>query len=319
MLVRSSKIDEECRARERFITERLKRPARQDELKDLTDFFHQGRAEILACTECKLLVRNELEVPSSETYSEDEYDPSVMESLYPQYLDAFRRKEQPYRALLPRGAKILEICSHYGAFLETAQEWGWCGEGIDVGKDTSRFARSKGFTVHGNEVTECSFAAKSFDGVFIWNCFEQIADPSPTLAECRRILKQGGPLVVRTPNGLFYETCEALLDDGSLRNGAAEFLKNAMAYNNLLGFPYLYGYSGATLERLIEQFGFRREGMLNSELITLPLPQNPEWVEEEERAINEEVRMLARSVLANRQGTLAGPWIEAWFRKNSDQ
>ena len=96
--------------------------------------------------------------------------------------------------------------------------------------------------------------------------------------------------------------------------GASEFLTEAMGYNNLLGFPYLYGHSVATLERLMGQFGFRSEGMLNSELLTLPLPENPDWVEAEGRAISNEVRMLARSVLANRQGVLTGPWIEVWFR-----
>ncbi len=87
-----------------------------------------------------------------------------------------------------------------------------------------------------------------------------------------------------------------------------------MGYNNLLGFPYLYGHSRSTLERLIEPFGFRPEGMLNSELLTLPLPENPDWVEREERAINAEIRLLARSVLANHDGALTGPWIEVWFR-----
>ncbi len=185
---------------------------------------------------------------------------------------------------------------------------------MDIGKDTSRFAQSKGFTVHTREVTDCHFAEQSFDAVFIWNCFEQIEDPKPTLAECRRILKPNGLLTVRTPNGLFYRVCETLLGDGALRSGAAEFLREAMGYNNLLGFPYLYGYCAATLERLIRPFGFRREGMLNSELITLPLPQNPEWVEAEERAISEEARMMVRSVLTNPDGVLTGPWIEVWFR-----
>ncbi|MGI8958376.1 MAG: methyltransferase domain-containing protein [Bryobacteraceae bacterium] len=313
-LVPSSKIDEECRVRERFVKERLARPATGDELKDLTDFFHQQAADILACEGCKLLHRDEHEPPPAETYSEDEYDPSVMEHLYPRYLEAFRRKEKPYCALLPRGAEILEIGSHYGAFLQTAQEWGWRAEGLDIGRDTSRFARSKGFTVHSKEIGECGFGKHSVDAVFIWNCFEQIANPKPTLAECRRILKPDGLLTVRTPNGLFYALCETLLAGQNLRSGAAEFLAEAMGYNNLLGFPYLYGYSAVTLDRLVKQFDFRCEGMLNSELLTLPLPENPDWVEKEEHAISHEVRMLASSVLANREGTLAGPWIEVWFR-----
>jgi len=237
-----------------------------------------------------------------------------MEHLYPRYLEAFRRKAKPYRALLRPQARVLEIGSHYGAFLQSAGEWGWHAEGVDVGKQTSRFARSKGFTVHSKEITQCGFGDHSFDAVFIWNCFEQIPDPRPTLAECRHILKPDGLMTVRTPNGLFYAICQRLGGDPDIRSGAAEFLTQTMAYNNLLGFPYLYGYSAATLERLIEQFGFRCEGMLNSELITLPLPESPDWVEQEERAINREVRMLARSVLADREGALTGPWIEVWLR-----
>lgn len=313
-LVPAAKLAEECRTRERFIQQRLDRPALPSELKDLTDFFHQEHADIVACGSCGLLVRNAHQTPPAQNYSEEEYDPAVIERLYPQYLDAFRRKEKPYRSLLPAGARVLEIGSHYGAFLDTAGEWNWSAEGVDVGEDTTRFARSKGFTVHNCELPACHFPGEHFDGVFIWNCFEQIPDPKPLLTECRRILKSGGLLTVRTPNGLFYALCHRLLKEAHLETGAAGFLMQAMAYNNLLGFPYLYGHSQATLEHLIEPFGFRAEGMLNSELLTLPLPENPKWVEQEERAINAEIRMLARSILAHDDETLTGPWVEIWLR-----
>ena len=313
-LVPASKVDQECRLRERFIRGRLTRPVSADELKDLTDFFHGEQADILACTNCSLLLRSEHEPPPSESYSEDDYDAGVIENLYPRYLEAFRSKENPYRSLLSPNAHIIEIGSHYGAFLQTAQEWGWRAEGVDVGKDTSRFAQSKGFTVHACELTECHFAAASFDAVFIWNCFEQIEDPKALLKECRHILKPNGLLTLRTPNGLFYSICQKLLSDGALERQATEFLIEAMGYNNLLGFPYLYGHSAATLDRLVEPFGFQLEGTLNSELITLPLPENPDWVEQEERRINTKMRMLSRSVLADHAGVLTGPWIEVWFR-----
>lgn len=313
-LASAAELEEECRLRERFIKERLPRPASKPELKDLTDFFHRTKAEILECAACTLLYRHELEPMPADTYSEDQYDPNVIEHLYPSYLAAFRTKEAPYRALLPRGARVLEVGSHYGAFLQTAQEWGWRAEGVDIGKDTTRFARDKGFTVHEGEVAQCHFPDARFDAIFIWNCFEQIDDPKPLLPECRRILKPDGILTVRTPNGLFYSLCKALLRQADLQPGASEFLTEAMGYNNLLGFPYLYGHSRATLERLIEPFGFRCEGVLNSELLTLPLPDNPVWVDREEQLIGNEIRMLARSVLSNAKGVLAGPWIEVWFR-----
>lgn len=316
-LVPTPDLDEECRLRERFVTERLERTASEGEMKDLTEFFHQGRAQILACGDCMLLFRREQDQPAAETYSEDEYDAASIERVYPQYLDAFRAKEKPFRSLLPPGAHVLEICSHYGAFLQTASEWGWRAEGIDIGKDTSRFARAKGFFVHTRDVRDCGFENGSFDGIFIWNCLEQIADPKPMLAESRRILRPGGLLTLRTPNGLFYRMCRSPFGTGGLRAGAAEFLIEAMGYNNLLGFPYLYGHSAATLERLAEPHGFRLEGMLNSELLTLPLPENPEWVKREERVIGEEISLLERSVLRDREGVLLGPWIELWFRRIS--
>jgi SAM-dependent methyltransferase len=319
VLVSSERLHLECQLRERFVRERLTKPASPDELKDLTDFFHQENAEILRCANCSLLLRHELEPPPAEAYSEDEYDPRVMEHQYPSYLEAFRAKEKPYRGLLPEGARILEVGSHYGAFLQTAQEWGWRAEGVDVGKDTTRFARSKGFTVHDCELTDCNFPAAFFEGVFIWNCFEQIPDSKPLLAECRRLLKPGGVLVLRTPNGLFYDICQTALNTKPGRDApdseAAAFLNEAMGYNNLLGFPYLYGHNRGTLNRLVEPLGFRSDGVLNSELLTLPLPESPEWVERQERTISRELRLVARSVLQSGAGVLTGPWIEVWFRK----
>jgi SAM-dependent methyltransferase len=314
-LASSERLEQECRVRASFVNQRLSRPVNASEAKDLTDFFHAEKAEIDECKTCSLLIRTEYERPPAEDYAEDEYDPEVIEREYPEYVAAFRRKEGAYRELLPTGARVLELGSHYGAFLQVAAEWGWRAEGVDVGKDTSAFACSKGFVVHKRELQEAGFPEEAFDAVFIWNCFEQIEQPQPVLQACCRVLKPGGLLTVRTPNGLFYSICESLLSEGSLDTKAEQFLVDAMGYNNLLGFPYLYGHNRATLQRLIEPYGFRLEGFLNSELLTLPVPDKSPAVEEEERAINREMRMLANSMISDNARVLAGPWIEVWFRR----
>jgi hypothetical protein len=127
-------------------------------------------------------------------------------------------------------------------------------------------------------------------------------------------LKHGGIFTVRTPNGGFYEACQRLLRDESIGPESKQFLLGAMGYNNLLGFPYLYGHNPATLPRLIEPHGFELGGIVDSELLVFPLPQNLNWVEGEERTINENLRLLANSTLANNGGSFVAPWIEAWFR-----
>ncbi len=308
------RLEEERQIREKFVAQRLIRSAHPNELKDLTDFIHAEKAHLTECASCTLLVRKEHAPPPAQNYSKDDYDPTVMENLFPRYVDAFRKKEKPYRTLLPERARVVEVGSHYGAFLQTATEWGWLAEGADLGKDTSRFAKSKGSTVHTAALEDCSLPASTYDGVFIWNCFDQIEDPKPTLAASRRILKPTGLLTIRTPNGLFYSACQNLLKDPNVEGGAKVFLLRAMGYNNLLGFPYLYGHNAATLERLVEPFGFAPSGVLNSELLVFPLPENPAWVENEEKSISGEVKLLPNSLLANGSGTFTGPWIEARFR-----
>ena len=304
----------EVEIRRQFIAERATKQLSAGERKDLTDFFHNEQADLLACESCGLLLRSERETPSAQSYSEDQYDAEAIEKIYPKYLRAFAAKEQPYRNLLPARADIVELGSHYGAFLETASKWGWNAIGVDIGEDSSRFARSHGFDVRSCELPECNFDSGSLDGLFIWNCFDQIENPRPVLKEAQRIVKPNGLLVIRTPNGLFYSHCQRLLGDKNLSPRASRFLVEAMAYNNLLGFPYQYGYSGAALRKLVEPFDFRCEGTLNSELLTLPLPEDQQWVIAEERAIQEGVQLLAHSVLRTQKGELTGPWIELWFR-----
>ena len=300
----NERLQEECRIREQFVQDRLTRKIHPEELKDLTDFFHGEQAHLVACSGCGLLIRDEHERPAVQEYSEDEYAPSVMEHQYPCYVEAFRAKADPYRPLLPASARVLEIGSHYGAFLKVAQEWGWRAEGVDPGKDTSRFAASKGFHVHAGTIEDGPFAAEQFDAIFNWNCFDQIDDPRPTLARCRVLLKRGGLLTVRTPDGEFYRICERLLQNEHVSGRTKDFVLRALGYNNLLGFPYRYGYSRDVLKRLIEPFGFTMEGALSSELLTFPLPENPRWVLKEEEKISAELELLDH-----------GPWLETWFRK----
>jgi 2-polyprenyl-3-methyl-5-hydroxy-6-metoxy-1,4-benzoquinol methylase len=283
-------------------------------LKDLTDFFHAENADLLACKNCGLLKRAEHENPPAQDYANEEYEREAIERQYPRFVQAFRDREYPFRRLLPEGARVLEIGSHIGAFLHVAGEWGWQAEGVDPGKDSGDFARSKGFTVHACTIEECNFPERQFDGVFIWNCFDQIENPQPTLEVSRRLLKSNGLLTIRTPDGQFYSLCEKLLANPTASNESKQFVIRTMGYNNLLGFPYFYGYSRTTLQQLIEQYRFQFVGAQPSELLAFPLPEEPGWVKQEEKQVSSELRFSEKSVLVDTAGSSVGPWTEAWFR-----
>jgi len=297
----------------RFVSERLDTKPAPQECKDLTDFAHGKPATILECAQCALLIRAEQQSDAVQQYADDPYDPKVMEHLFPRYVEAFRQKQQPYRSLLPCSAEVLEIGPHMGGFLEVAKEWGWHPVGIDVGRDTTSFVNLKGFVTYQGTLEECGFPDARFDGVFVWNCFDQIPEPHALLSEIRRVMKAGGLVVLRTPNGLFYRIAERFLAS-SPRSELCPWIQRALGYNNLLAFPYLYGWSSANLIDIGAAHGFRCEGKLNAEVITLPFPKLHDWVLEDARATNAALLEWSKRAPFEANGHLTGPWIELFFR-----
>jgi SAM-dependent methyltransferase len=233
------RIRREVALREQFFAERIEGHIDRPLEKDQADVARGDTAEILLCRDCDILVRREENPPRFET---DHYEMFAMERMLRAHISAYRRKRRRYQRLLPRGAHIVEVGSYVGGFLHVANEWGWDAMGVDVGKDTSRFARAHGYRTLDGPLENCRLEARAFDGVFIWNCFEQIEDPKALLGEVRRIMKPRGVMVIRTPNAHFYRA----FDDPTL-----------LGHSNLLGFPHLYGFTMKSLERFVASSGFK--------------------------------------------------------------
>jgi SAM-dependent methyltransferase len=303
-------IRKEIRLRRDFVLFRLGRKASRGELKDLTEFMHGSPAALASCSGCGVLLRAEPRIAGAGSYEEDRNDPDLMTQLFPRYLGAFRHKEPAYRELLSPHAEVLELGSHLGAFLQAGEEWDWQPVGLDVGADTTQFARHRGFRVYRRIVEDSAFPDRSFEAVFVWNCFEQIPDPASTLMAAHHALRRHGLLVIRVPNAFFYRVI------GRRLRGADEdgFIVRALGYNNLLGFPYLYGYTAASLNRLAWRWGFEYVRGFNSELVTMPFPDVTKRISREQSEISEAVGCWSSSSTME-AGLFTGPWIEMVYRK----
>ena len=299
--VPAAEIESEIHRRERFVYSRLQRHAGRAELKDLTDFMHGGPARLVACRSCGLIIRDEASVRAVDSYKEDENDHDLMRQVYPRYSAAFRNKAKVLRDRLRPGASVLEIGSHLGAFLQVAEEWGWSAVGLDVGRDTSEFARGNGLTVRRETIEDTRLRASSADAVFIWNCFEQLARPVEALESAYRLLRRFGLLVLRVPKAEFYL---------AMRRRREQWL----AWNNLLGFPYLHGYTPGALDRMAARHGFEPVRGFNSELVTMPFAEPTHSIAAEEMAASAEVVAIS-TALTMQSGTLVGPWTEIVYRK----
>lgn len=264
--------------------------------KDRVDFTQSEDSCLLRCVACGTLTRNPQPTPDAlmQRYQSDTYGESVLKTLLTEEQPFYRAKAEELRERLPNHPRVLEIGSFVGAFLDAAADLGWSALGVDVGEETSAFARSQGHSVIVADPLSFVAPAESFDAVFVWNTFDQLADPRSVLQKCRGLLKAGGILVLRVPNASFKLKCLRLRQ----RAGWAEKVLQAEAENNFLTFPYLAGYTPDSLRKLVESCGFQVSDTKGSTLFRSGYSPVNDFVEQACRRRRERLE------------TILFPWLE---------
>jgi hypothetical protein len=204
-----------------------------------------------------------------------------------------------------RGTGI-EVGSYVGAFLAAARERGWQFAGVDVNACANAFTRSLGFHVRDGTLESLADGA-GVDVVAIWNCLDQLPDPVATLRAARERLTPRGMLAVRVPNGACYAALRPLLT-----TAFAPLAREWLAQNNLLGFPYRYGFTPASLGRVLARLGFRVERVVGDVLVPIADEWTRGWARVEERAVKKVGAIAARLPVRDR---VLAPWIEVYARR----
>jgi SAM-dependent methyltransferase len=146
------------------------------------------------------------------------------------------------------GGRILEIGCAGGWFLKAARERGWDARGVEISKEAAEFARQKlGLDVFRGELADAEFPSDSFDVVYMADVLEHVAEPVAFALEVRRILADGGHLVVCGPTAL-----NAL----SRRLGLAAYAFLKRTRSIALAPYHLFEYTPRTLRLLLEKGGF---------------------------------------------------------------
>jgi hypothetical protein len=78
---------------------------------------------------------------------------------------------------------VLEIGSFTGSFLKAAAHIQWGALGLDIGIETSSFARARGLNVMSVDLLEAQLPEFAWDAAFIWNTFDQLANPWRVLSQ----------------------------------------------------------------------------------------------------------------------------------------
>jgi SAM-dependent methyltransferase len=160
---------------------------------------------LLRCPECGQLVSQCTE--NEYLRSLDRFDTSA--GTLPGAESVGRHEEMSARrvrrilALLgsrPQHARLLDVGCSSGAFLMTARKLGLETAGVEPSPEAAETARRAGLNVFTGFLEAACFPDASFDAVTLIEVIEHLRHPRSLLAECRRVLRPGGILLVTTPN-----------------------------------------------------------------------------------------------------------------------
>ena len=142
---------------------------------------------------------------------------------------AFINQQQP--------GKIVDIGCGLG-FLLSAIDSQWKKHGVEISKFASQYAENWGEIFHGT-VEEANYQNGYFDVVVIHHVIEHIEKPEVMIQEIYRILREGGHLIIATPD----------FDSGCARR----FGKN---YRLLHDDTHISLFSYESMLRFLRDFGF---------------------------------------------------------------
>jgi hypothetical protein len=91
----------------------------------------------------------------------------------------------------------------------------------------------------------------------------------------------------------------------------------ALAWNNLIGFPYLHGYSVGTLDRLVAAYGFERIAAEPDTLLPLADRDTRRWAAVEERIVKAACRAAWQRQIPGPARFAAAPWLDVYYRRGT--
>jgi len=100
----------------------------------------------------------------------------------------------------PGQVRLLDVGCSSGAFLMSARKVGFDTTGVEPSAEAAETARRAGLNVFTGFLEAARFPDGAFDAATLVEVIEHLRDPRSLLAECRRVLKPGGILLVTTPN-----------------------------------------------------------------------------------------------------------------------
>lgn len=136
---------------------------------------------------------------------------------------------------------LVDVGCGGGAFLTVCRAAGWKGIGYDPSAAAVIHARSLGLEAEVRPWPPCPFGDETVDAVTFINVVDHLLDPFEALREAWRVLRPGGLVYLRVPNGPFHV--------GLLTTGLLRPLRRLAVF-------HLYGFSRRSFLYHLPRLGF---------------------------------------------------------------
>jgi len=104
-----------------------------------------------------------------------------------------------FEKYIPPKGKLLDVGCGVGILLDVAKEKGYEIYGQDVSPFAVNYCREKGYKVFDKPLPQLNLPEASFDIITILDVIAHLKDPVSYIEACRKLLKPGGYLIIKTP------------------------------------------------------------------------------------------------------------------------
>lgn len=149
-------------------------------------------------------------------------------------------------------AKVLDVGSAHGWFLQSASERGAAVEGVEPERGLALESRAAGHTVRVGYFPDVLEADERFDVITFNDVLEHVPDADAAVAACYQHLRPGGVLSVNIPSatGLGYRAARGLARIGLL----GPFKR---FWQHGLPSPHMHYFQPSALTQMIERHGLQ--------------------------------------------------------------
>ncbi len=161
----------------------------------------RGTQRIVRCGRCSMMYESPRLPEEAIVAGYASADDAGHDSQHHMRVKSFAWSLKRFSRHLPEPpARILDVGTAGGAFLEAARDFGYTPFGVEPSQYLAGAARARGFDVRAGTLADGLFAGESFDVVSMWDVIEHLCDPRDAVARVHDLLRPGGTFLLNFPD-----------------------------------------------------------------------------------------------------------------------